>query len=171
MTDVSELLSRLAGVHTRVFQLHCTRTDDDNPPQPQDAVVTPSIQIRGSNDFQEIRLEIHVHRSDVEVTVEVGFQFAWTEPLTYEKPEQLAMEFAQVFGLKYAVDYIRPLLDDLTRLVDLPLIGLKHDVTDRWQLDSDEDGEEPSETDSDGGKHRSTVGVARAADAIAPTFP
>ena len=157
VSDAGELLKRLAGVHTRVFHLHCTRTDDDDPPRPDDAVVTPAIQMRGSHEFQEIRLEIHVDRSDIQLTVEVGFQFAWTEPLTYEDPEKLAMEFAQSFGLRYAVDYIRPILDDLARSVDLPPIGLRHDVADRWQLDTDQDYKEQSASRADRGKHRSTV--------------
>ncbi|MGB3772876.1 MAG: hypothetical protein WBA00_17195 [Rhodococcus sp. (in: high G+C Gram-positive bacteria)] len=133
--DVEGLRDRLAGIATKIFEVSAKRVSEKDNLDLESVNMTPAMSLSGNAGYQEIRIELQITRADIEVSLDMGVQFMWTEQIDYENPEELAVAFARDFGLEFVLNYMRPIIDQMAKTVEAPPLTLPLDLPRRWAVE------------------------------------
>lgn len=131
--DEDTLLSMVSGTAVRYFEVAAQRDEswsvDDEASDIGEQEVSINLQVRVADDSMDVRLRAEATRPEARMVVDLGVQFKWIEPVEYSDTRELSRRFAEKHGLPYLLSYARPVLDQLSRTLEIPVVSLPLDLT------------------------------------------
>lgn len=122
--SVEDLLSLIDATPVKIFQISAVRSetsiDDDATLAGTSHDVKVNLKLHRTDSFIEVRVRCQLDRPDVDIIVDVGIQFVWEQKVNYVGGDELVEQFARDFGVAFSISYVRPLIDQMTRTLELP---------------------------------------------------
>ncbi|WP_139813387.1 hypothetical protein [Prescottella equi] len=129
---VHELQDLIESVAIRVFETSALRLEtdeDDEGNNRRQMEVATSLQASDQERSMQVRLKLELQRPEARIVVDCGAQFYWVESqrpavfgaLDEDSVNMAGREFIERVGIPYLISYIRPMVDQLTRTLEIPV--------------------------------------------------